>query len=311
MFDLKSLALFLRAVEMGSLSKAAQQSHMSLSTASRRIALLEHHFRVGLLNRTSTGVEPTPAGEALARHATELLPRTDAIYSELSDYTKGSVGRVRVFANISAISQDLPDQLREFSQRYRDIKLHISEVRSTDILQALREGRADIGVVTTQGATEGIRLAPYCRDRLSVVVPEDHVLRSESIEFASLLEHDIVGLDDKAEVTRTMIKEAALSGKPIRFRVQVQSFEAMCRLIASGQGIGVLPEGAVRLFIDPMRLRFIHLTNPWAERVMSVGIRAGAVPLPARKLFDFLCSFAPAALTAGQESPSEPEASND
>ena len=296
MFDLTSLALFLRAVEMGSLSKAAQQSHMSLSTASRRIALLEHHFRVALLNRTSAGVEPTPAGEALARHATGLLLKTDAIYSELSDYTKGSVGRVRVFANISAISQDLPEHLRAFSQRYRDIKLHISELRSTDILQALREGRADIGVVTSQVATEGIRLAPYCTDRISVVVPQDHVLQGEEIEFSALLEHDIVGLDDKAEVTRLLVKEAALLGKSIRFRVQVQSFEAMCRLIAVGHGVGVLPEGAVRLFREPMQLRFIRLTNPWAERVMSVGMRAGAAPLPARMLFDFLGAMAPATI---------------
>ncbi|WP_250456163.1 LysR family transcriptional regulator [Caballeronia sp. ATUFL_M2_KS44] len=298
MFDLTSLALFLRAVEMGSLSKAAQQSHMSLSTASRRIALLEHHFRVGLLNRTSAGVEPTPAGEALARHATDLLLKTDAIYSELSDYTKGSVGRVRVFANISAISQDLPDHLRAFSQRYQDIKLHISELRSMDILQALREGRADVGVVTSQSGMEGVRLAPYCTDRISVVVPEDHVLRGDEIDFAALLEHDIVGLDDKAEVTRMLVKEAALAGRTIRFRVQVQSFEGMCRLIAAGQGIGVLPEGAVRLFREPMRLRFIRLTNPWAERVMSVGIRSGAAPLPARKLFEYLSALAPAALVA-------------
>ncbi|MCM3373476.1 LysR family transcriptional regulator, partial [Bacillus velezensis] len=73
MFDLTSLALFVRASELGSLSRAAQQSHMSLSTASRRIALLEHHFRVVLLNRTVAGVELTPAGEALLRHATDLL----------------------------------------------------------------------------------------------------------------------------------------------------------------------------------------------------------------------------------------------
>ncbi|GAB5097441.1 MULTISPECIES: LysR family transcriptional regulator [unclassified Caballeronia] len=294
MFDLTSLALFLRAVETGSLSKAAQHSHMSLSTASRRIALLEHHFRVALLNRTSAGVEPTPAGEALARHGTELLLKTDAIYSELSDYTKGSVGRVRVFANISAISQELPEHLRAFSQKYRDIKLHISELRSADILQALRDGRADIGVVTSQTGMEGIRLAPYCSDRISVVVPEDHVLQGDEIEFAALLEHDIVALDDKAEVTRMLVKEAALAGKTIRFRVQVQSFEAMCRLIAVGQGIGVLPEGAVKLFLQPMRLRFIRLTNSWAERMMSVGMREGAAALPTRRLFDFLSEIGPA-----------------
>ncbi|WP_345817092.1 LysR family transcriptional regulator (plasmid) [Paraburkholderia sp. PREW-6R] len=292
MFDLTSLALFARAVETGSLSRAAEQSHMSLSTASRRIALLEHHFRVALLNRTSSGVEPTPAGEALARHANDLLVRTDAIYSELSDYARGAVGRVRVYANISAIAQHLPDHLRAFSQRYSDISLHINELRSPDIIAALRDGRADIGVVTTQTAIEGIRLAPYCRDRISVLVPRDHSLRGPEVDFAALLDHDLVALDDKSEITRSLVKAAATLGKSIRFRIQVQSFEAMCRLIATGQGIGVLPEGAIGMFLEPMRLRFVRLSNPWAERVMSVAMRAGAAPLPTRTLFDYLSSFA-------------------
>ncbi|KAK45343.1 LysR family transcriptional regulator [Caballeronia jiangsuensis] len=296
MFDLTSLALFVRASELGSLSRAAQQSHMSLSTASRRIALLEHHFRVALLTRTVSGVELTPAGEVLARHATDLMLCIDSIYGELSDYTKGSIGTVRVYANISAISQDLPDQLRAFSQRYREIKLQINELRSSEILQALREGRADIGVVTTQTATEGIRLAPYCTDRVSVVLPNDHPLKEDSIDFAALLEHDLVALDDRSELTRSLVKEAALLGKSIRFRVQVQSFEAMCRLIAAGQGVGILPERAVALFREPMGLRFIRLTNPWADRVMSICIRTGPVPLPVRRLFEFLTSFAPSSL---------------
>ncbi|MDR5815704.1 LysR family transcriptional regulator [Caballeronia sp. LZ033] len=292
MFDLTSLALFGRAVATGSLSRAAQQSHMSLSTASRRIALLEHHFRVTLLNRSSAGVEPTPAGEALARHATDLLVRTDAIHSEMADYALGAVGRVRVYANISAIAQQLPEQLRAFSGRYGDIGLHISEMRSVDILQALRDGRADIGVVTTQQPVEGLRLAPYCSDRISVLVPQDHALRGPSVDFAALFDHDLVALDDKSEITRSLVREAAALGRSIRFRVQVQSFEAMCRLIASGQGIGILPEGAVGLFLEPMRLRSVRLNHPWAARMMSVAMRAGAAPLPTQKLFDFLSAFA-------------------
>lgn len=288
MFDLTSLGLFARAVEMGSLSKAAQQSHMSLSAASRRIALLEHHFRVSLLNRTPAGVEPTPAGEALARHATDLLLQVDSIYAELSDYAKGAVGRVRVLANTSAMSQDLPERLHDFSQRYPSIKLHISELRSSSILQAVRDGRADVGIVTSPPVAEDLSFATYCIDQLGVVVPEDHPLESEEIDFASLLDYDIVGLDDKAEISKLLVRVAALTGKPIRFRVQVQSFEGMCRLIEAGQGIGILPVGAVRVFRTAMALRIIRLTDEWADRRMSICIRKGAASLPARTLFEFL-----------------------
>ena len=73
--DLDSLALFLRAIEHGSLSKAAAESHMVLSAASRRLAILEGHLGVALLNRTSKGVTPTGAGESLAMHARQILRR--------------------------------------------------------------------------------------------------------------------------------------------------------------------------------------------------------------------------------------------
>ncbi|HEX4883919.1 MAG TPA: LysR family transcriptional regulator, partial [Casimicrobiaceae bacterium] len=87
--DLVSLALFVRAVDSNSLSKAAGQSHLALAAASRRIALLEHRYGVQLLYRSSQGVEPTPAGLALAAHARRMIEQADRLRADLSDYAKG------------------------------------------------------------------------------------------------------------------------------------------------------------------------------------------------------------------------------
>lgn len=65
--DLTSIELFLKAVKLGNLSRAAEHSHLSLSAASRRLSLLEQHSKIALLTRTSTGVSPTAAGERLAQ----------------------------------------------------------------------------------------------------------------------------------------------------------------------------------------------------------------------------------------------------
>ncbi|WP_420094616.1 LysR family transcriptional regulator [Pseudomonas koreensis] len=87
--DLVSLALFLRTVDSGSLSKAAEQSHIALSAASRRIALLESDLDVKLLDRGQRGVTPTPAGLALAAHARRLLSEAERLKTNLSDYARG------------------------------------------------------------------------------------------------------------------------------------------------------------------------------------------------------------------------------
>src|SRR5437868_7017274 len=106
--DLSTLALFVRIAETRSITKAAQLCHIALAAASRRIAQLEDQFGVQLLFRTAKGVELTPAGNAMLLHARETLSRIDAMRADLSDYSKGVKGMVRITANASALAQYLP-----------------------------------------------------------------------------------------------------------------------------------------------------------------------------------------------------------
>jgi DNA-binding transcriptional LysR family regulator len=287
--DLTSIALFLRAVKLHSLSRAAEESHLSVSAASRRLSLLEHHFQVALLDRTPGGVVPTAAGEALAQHALTVLKAVDAMQADLSDYANGAIGRVRLYANTSAMSQALPGQLASWARQYPQIKLEIRELRSRAIVQAVREGLCDVGVVTTAApGDDGLRFEPYCADRLCLIVPQAHPVRGPRARFADLIVHDFVGLDNSSAISQTLADAALAAGAPLRLRVQVQSFEAVCRLIAAGQGIGVLPAGAVQAFRHDMALRFVDLDDDWADRRMYVCVRAGPLASPSARLVEHL-----------------------
>jgi DNA-binding transcriptional LysR family regulator len=296
--DLDSIDLFLRAVKLNSLSKAAAERHLSLSAASRRLALLEHHFGAVLLDRLPSGVVPTAAGEALARHAQALMRDVDVMQADLSDYAHGSVGRVRLYANISAMSQDLPEKLARWSRQNPRIKLDIQEARSRDIVEAVRRGQADIGVVTSAPLPD-LQYLPYAKDHLCVIVPPRHALRARSVSFAALLDHDFVGLDDSAQTTQTMKQAAEAAGKFLRLRVQVQSFEALCRLVAAGQGIGVMPKGSVDAFRQVLGLRLIDLDDEWAQRDMYLCLRAGPPSAPIARVVAHLRGVAPKGAGAG------------
>lgn len=285
--DLDSIQLFLRAVQLKSLSRAAGGHHISLSAASRRIALLEHQFGTPLLDRRHDGVVPTPAGEALARHAQTLILDAEAMRADLSDYARGAVGKVRLQANTSAMSQHLPEQLASWSAANPNIKIDVSEVRSGDIVEAVRKGEADIGVVTTD-PVEDLRFEEYAPDPLCVVVPASHPLRARRIAFTNLLDFDFVALDDSAHTTHTMKREANVLGAFLRIRVQVQSFEAVCRLVSAGQGVGVLPKGAVDNLKQTMKLRTIDLTDAWASRQMYICLRKGRLPKQVTRFADHL-----------------------
>ena len=293
--DLSTLALFVRISELKSITKAAHASHIALAAASRRIALLEEQLGVRLLHRTAKGVELTPAGGALLLHAQRLLEQADEMSSELSEYTRGGKGLVRVQANTSALAQDLSADLASFSASHPEVKIAIEEHRSGAIVQAIQSGAADIGIVMEGAPTGELQCLDYRTDTLVAVLPRRHPLRCKRVAFAKLLDYDFVGLESDTVISRLLASAAGAAGRPLRLRVQLKGFDVVARMIQAGLGIGVLPEGAARSFAGPMRLRLVPLTDAWATRRMWVCVRDyAALPASARQLVDHLARRPPA-----------------
>lgn len=289
--DIVSLALFVRVAEMRSLTKAADASHLALAAASRRVQQLEDQYGVQLLYRTSRGVELTPAGATLLHHAREVLAAVDQMGADISDYSRGMKGLVRVQANASALAQYLPMDLAAFAESHPAIKISLGEERSTAIVSAVRSGAADIGIVMEGAEAEGLELLDYKADTLCAVVPKKHPVKARRLAFEDLLEHDFVGLESNTVISQLMLAQAQRSEKPLRLRVQVKSFDVVAKMIQAGLGIGILPEAAAAAFASGMGLRLITLTDAWATRKMYVCIRqAETLPAPVRQLVDHLAS---------------------
>lgn len=287
--DFSSLALFIRIAETRSITKAAKSSHIALAAASRRITQLEDQFGVQLLYRTAKGVELTPAGNAVLFHARALMEQVDQMRAEVSDYSKGAKGMVRIQANASALAQYLPDDLATFAASHPAIKISLAEERSGAIVDAVRSGATDIGIVMEGAEAAGLELYEYRTDKLVAVMPRKHPVRARQLAFAKLLDHDFVGLESNTVISQILIAQASHAGKPLRLRVQVKSFDVVARMIQAGLGIGVLPEAAAKAFAGSMGLRLVSLTDPWATRRMSVCVRQYAtLPAPARQLVDHL-----------------------
>ncbi len=292
--DLASLAIFIRVAETRSIPPAARASHIARAAASRRIQQLEDQLGVQLLRRSARGVELTPAGTAVLARSREMLAKVDEMRAEVSDYSKGAKGLVRVQANASALAQYLPGDLASFSAAHPEIKLALEEERSGAIVEAVRSGAADVGIVMEGADPGGLQLFEYRTDLLCAVVPRRHPVRARKVAFAKLLDHDFVGLESNTVISRLLLDEARRAGKPLRLRVQVKSFDVVARLVQAGLGIGVLPEDAADAFARPMGLRLVLLTDAWASRRMYVGVRDyTALAAPAKRLVDHLVSGGP------------------
>lgn len=290
--DLVSLSLFSLVVRTGSISKGAALANLAVGAASKRITDLEAAVGAPLLERHSRGVRPTPAGEALQLHARRILSDIDQLAADLSDHASGLVGVVRLFANTSAVTQFLPRDLAGFARSNPGIRIELEELNSDEIVMAVLDGRADVGVFAERTPSYGLHLMPYRSDRLVMVVPRGHALaRRKSIRFEEAMDCDFVSLMQGTSITRLLQGETEALGRRLKVRIQVRSFDAMCHMVAAGMGVAVLPGDAVRPHLRSMNLREIALEDDWTQRRLLIGLRdPNAVPRHVRLLIDHLCA---------------------
>jgi DNA-binding transcriptional LysR family regulator len=288
--DLVSMQLFVAVCETGAIAKGAEREHIVASAVSKRLVELEQLFGLPLLERGARGVKPTAAGEALLFHARSVLRSVDLLHAELSEYAQGVRGHVRMHANISAVVEFLPEDLRAFMTANEGIKIDLEEHLSADILRAVREGRTDLGVVSDAGELDDLQCHPYRCDQLVLLTRSDHPLAAlEDTSYVSSLAYDHVGLSQNSALFMQLENAAAEAGIPRRLRIHVTSFDALCRMVDVGLGVGVVPERVGRFFASALGLRLLRLTDDWAKRQLHIVVRdAACLPVAARLLLAHL-----------------------
>lgn len=303
--DLTSLQLFVAVCELGSIGKAAEREYIAASAVSKRLSGLELTLDTPLLYRHTRGVDLTPAGESLLHHARSVLFSLEKMQGELSEYADGVRGHVRVHASISAVVQFLPEDLGRFIHEHREVKIDLEEHLSTEVIRAVQEGAADLGIcnIAVLGAGHGLQTRPYRRDQLVLIVPQRHPLaRRSRIAFEETLDCDHVGLDANSSVYMAMRDAAAANGRTIRLRIHVSGLDAMCRMIDNGLGVGVMPRRAFELMHGVGELASVRLTNDWADRRINLVARDfSTLPVTGRLLVDHLAVPAEAAETVASE----------
>ncbi len=156
----------------------------------------------------------------------------------------------------------------------------------------IAEGGADIGIVAGTVETGALQTFPFHNDRFVLVVAKNHALAGlENIAFADVLDHDFVGLDRASALQRFLTGKAAQAGKPFRLRVQLRSFDAVCRLVECNVGIGIVPETTARRAARSMAIKRVELTDSWAARDLKICVRnLKNLPPYARQLGEHLRS---------------------
>jgi len=291
-FDLTDLRLLINVADARSITHGAERTNLALSSASARIRGMEEALGVPLLVRNRLGVSLTPAGQCLLDHARLVLQQVERMRGELGAHARGLAGSVRLLSNSAAFSEHLPKVISPYLTRNPTISIDLEEWESVDIAQAIASGAADIGVASDAALSDAVEKFPFRLDRLVLVVPSGDVVGTrERCRLEDVLDRDFVGLPRERALQRHLAKHAARLGGMLKVRVRVSDFDAVCHMVETGVGIGIVPEAAARRCRDTMRIEVADLDEDWATRQLSICVRRlRALPAGAQSLVEHLSS---------------------
>ncbi|WP_170944619.1 MULTISPECIES: nitrogen assimilation transcriptional regulator NAC [Rhodococcus] len=275
--DTRRLFSFVRIVDAGSITRAADILHIAQPALSQQMTALESHFGQQLLIRSKQGVEPTDAGRALYRHAQVILRQVESAQAEVSVVGRELAGGVSVglapYSTVTAIALPLLTAVRA---RYPSILLHINENFGGVLSEAMMTGRMDMALLYDAGPIKGVTFERLLTEELMVVAPSGTGLPGETGSAVSLFELADVPLllPGRMHTIRKMVElafETTLTQPKIVG--EVESVTLMAQAVRSGLGATILPLSVARRMMNVQGLELRRI-EPSIQVQVSLGTPA-------------------------------------
>jgi DNA-binding transcriptional LysR family regulator len=241
--ELRQLKYFLAVAEELNFARAAERLHMTQPPLTVAIRKLEEELGVKLFERTTRRVQLTEAGERFRERAEKIVLDVAAAKQDAADASDGRVGRLRVGFVSSASYSLLPHGVRQFRADHPRVELELVPAASGEQVEALLEGRLDVGILRDPERVPGLELTPLVQESLVAVLPADHPLAaSREIAPAELARFPLVLFSYPlmpGYVGRVL--EAFEGGPRLNVVQQAVHQETVLGLVAAGVGCSVLP----------------------------------------------------------------------
>lgn len=239
------LAAFVVAVESGSVHGAADALDLTQSAVTKRLQRLERRLGVRVLDRASSGVRPTTAGQLLYPDAKRALNALRQVEATILDHRRGARRELTLASSHTVGEFLLPDWLARFAREHAGTRTQVQIVNTTGVLELLRSGDASIGFVEGLDALDDMQSVVVARDEIVVVVAADHRWAGRRvIRPAELLREPYVtreaGSGTRAVATR-VLREVDVELTPTS---ETASTQAVKRALLSG-GFSLLSRLAV------------------------------------------------------------------
>ena len=274
--NIKKYEAFVRAVELGSLSKASEELEYTQSGISHMMQSLEDEVGFPLMIRTSSGIFPNSEGEMLLPIIRQLLNTNESLEQSIAKIKGADTGHIRIASFSSMAIYWLPNIISAFQKDYPNVEIQIIE-GGADRIDAMMDNHEADMCLYTGGENRPFDWLPLCRDELLALLPPGHPLTERDAVPIEAFQNEqfimpLAGYD--YEVHHVLDR---LEHYP-HIRFSACNDYAIISLVTAGLGVSILPElllrnyqnDAVAMPLDPPQYRILGMGVPQLKSVSPV-----------------------------------------
>ena len=294
--DLREVRTFVAVVDLGSVSKAAEQLHITQPALSRRIANLESELALKLFDRIGRRLLLTSEGAELLQHCRGLLSHSHAVREQAEVLKRGDAGMLRVSSSPHLIEGLFPDFLRYYAKVYPNVHVRLVEAIGPRSFAMLEKGEIHL-------AQSGVRaLLPDERrfgdfpllpmEMLAACHPDLKLGYKGAVEIRALAPYPLLQATDEFSMRRSFDSACRLAGFTPNYILECRSPQALLAMAEAGHGVAIIPS-ALRTHRYALRLlRVLYRGKPLSEPLNIVYDKRRPLPAYAKVFCDMLAVHA-------------------
>ncbi len=290
------LKSFCLVVETKSFSRAARARRVTQSAMSHLIKNLEEELGVQLLRREGREVTPTLTGRVLYEHAKNILEDYVKLRYDLSASLRAIRGLLCVGASRTPASHLLPQVLYNFTKAHPDIQIDLVVANTGSIVEGLRDGRIDIGIVEGNSSENEIRAEAIAEDEVIVIAPEDHVLAVKKAVTVHDLAEQVFILPEPGSSTRELIddffRHIGIESKKLRVRMTLGSPDLIVQMVQAGLGVAFVSKWSVFTAVKDGTVKVLRVPEKKMKRnVYLIDLERRPASVSARTFKEFISQY--------------------
>ncbi|MDQ1145656.1 DNA-binding transcriptional LysR family regulator [Bacillus sp. SORGH_AS 510] len=286
--ELRQLRLFIEVAKHKSITKAAENMHLSQPALSKSIISLEEELGMILIIRTNKTSDLTDAGKVVLEYALRMTVLLDEMKTTLNDLTNLSRGQINIGLPPFIGSLFFPRVIAKFHQAFPNIELNITEYGGARVVKSVEEGEFELGVAVLPLDEQQFSVYPIVEEEMRLLVYKDHHLATrKEVELKELMDEEFIFYHEEFALNQIMRNHFIASGFEPKILFKSSQWDLMTEMVAANLGITILPQSICNRAFNS-DLKIIRLKNDIMWRLAVITKKDRYISNAGRIFIDFI-----------------------